>query len=107
MASGVCGSANFGRGWAVDDIVAHEVTHGVTAYMFPDMANDETNALSEAYSDFIAEAVDQTTVSPGEAPDSAWTFGEDVGRSLAGTAVSGLSRTGPDRKSTRLNSSHT
>jgi Zn-dependent metalloprotease len=103
-ASGYCSAVFFGAGWAVDDVVAHEMTHGVTQLEFTTTANAETNALSEAYSDFIAEPVDQLTVDPGEAPDPTWGFGEDIGRRpgdykrySTDLGVAGFSYIGPAR----------
>lgn len=97
-ASGYCSGVFFGRSWAVDDVVAHEVTHGITANTFPDLLSEETNALAEAYSDIFGEAVDQLTVDPGEAPDPLWRFGEDIGYSRSGVRYTeALPRVGPLR----------
>lgn len=97
-ASNACSAMYFGAGWGVDDIAAHELTHGVTSTVFSTTVNEETNALSEAYSDFIAEAVDQLTVDPGELADPTWGFGEDVGySSLTRTRRPEIVRAGPFR----------
>jgi hypothetical protein len=66
-----------------DDVIAHELTHGVTFAIaldknLPD--ESETAALSEGISDIIGESVDQLTVSKGEKSDQKWLIGEDVVR---------------------------
>ena len=98
-ASTACGALFFGRGWGADDVVAHELTHGVSdPSAFMDMSSNETNALAEAYSDFIGEAVDQLTVDPGEVADPRWSFGEDVGKDSSFVPLVGWTgRTGPFR----------
>ncbi len=80
--STVCSGIFLGKGYVADDVVAHELAHGVTgAISFTGGLTHDANALSEAYSDFFGEAVDQLTVSPGEAADASFKMGEDVGLS--------------------------
>lgn len=80
--SGACSGIFFGAGFDVaDDVVAHELTHGVTgADAFFEGVCDTCDAggISEALSDIFGEAVDQLTVSPSETPDPNWQLGEDV-----------------------------
>ena len=100
--SGFCSAVFFGEGWAADDIVAHELTHGVSD---PKIGYGplETQALAEALSDVMSEAVDQRRVDrfptdpnvPAtytEAPDVNWSFGEDVGHQVNGQRISDLNR---------------
>ncbi len=79
--SGICSGIFLGKGFDnSDDVIAHELAHGVTfalAFNSPVAANTETDALSEAMSDIFGEAMDQLSVRPDEAADSAWTIGED------------------------------
>jgi len=79
--SGLCSGIFFGRYFdQSDDVVAHELSHGVTsALAFYSSVTDtsETAALSEAISDIFGEAMDQLDVQPGERADPAWTMGED------------------------------
>lgn len=80
--SGACSGIFLGQGFdRSDDVIAHELAHGVTyalAFSSAMADNSETAALSEAISDIFGEATDQLSVIPGEAPDPAWTMGEDV-----------------------------
>lgn len=79
--SGLCSGIFFGQNFdQSDDVVAHELSHGVTsALAFYSSLTDtsETAALSEAISDILGEAMDQLDVQPGEIADPAWTMGED------------------------------
>jgi Zn-dependent metalloprotease len=81
-ASGACSGIFLGQGFdKADDVIAHELAHGVTFTLAFDSAlvdNSETAALSEAVSDIFGEAMDQLSVLPGEAPDPAWSMGEDA-----------------------------
>ena len=80
--SGACSGIFFGAGFDVaDDVVAHELTHGVTgADAFFDGVCDGCDAggISEALSDIFGEAVDQLNVLPSETPDPNWQMGEDI-----------------------------
>jgi hypothetical protein len=81
-ASGACSGIFLGQGFdKADDVIAHELAHGVTfalAFGSAMADNSETAALSEAISDIFGEAMDQLSVLPGEAADPAWTMGEDA-----------------------------
>lgn len=81
--SGACSAMFFGKGFdKADDVVAHELTHGVTsgeAFFEGVCSNCDADAISEAISDFFGEAVDQFTVTKGELPDPDWNMGEDIG----------------------------
>lgn len=69
------------------DIVAHELTHGVTSYTSDLTYWSESGALSEAFSDVMAVSAEFFYQPPGSGPLKAdYTIGEDVGaviRSLA------------------------
>lgn len=74
-----------GRGFVADDVIAHELAHGVSGYeAFNATMSNDAEALSEAYSDFFGEAFDQLTTRPGEAVDLNWGMGEDVTGSTPG-----------------------
>jgi len=81
-ASGACSGIFLGKNFDhADDVIAHELAHGVTyslAFSSAMADNSETAALSEAVSDIFGEAMDQLSVQPGEAADPAWTMGEDA-----------------------------
>lgn len=80
--SGACSGIFLGKNFDhADDVIAHELAHGVTFYLAFNSAmadNSETAALSEAISDIFGESMDQLSVLPGEAADPAWTMGEDA-----------------------------
>ena len=80
--SGACSGIFLGKNFDhADDVIAHELAHGVTfalAFRSAMADNSETAALSEATSDIFGEAMDQLSVQPGEAADPVWTMGEDV-----------------------------
>jgi thermolysin len=62
------------------DIVAHELTHGVTAFSSGLEYQDEPGALSEAFSDILATGVEFFHLRPGAGPQRGPNFvvGEDV-----------------------------
>jgi hypothetical protein len=74
-----CSAIFMGRGFVADDVIAHELSHGVSGYAaFNSAMSNDANSLSEAYSDFFGEAFDQLTTRPGEVADPNWGIGEDV-----------------------------
>jgi bacillolysin len=61
------------------DVVAHELTHGVTDYSSQLIYRDESGALNEAFSDIMAAAVEFFFDQPGTGPlSSNYIVGEDV-----------------------------
>lgn len=76
--SGVCNAVFIGRGFAVNDVIAHEVTHGLTSALAFGAVNSTSGAISESLSDVFGESYDQIIVEPGEAADPAWGIGEDL-----------------------------
>ena len=101
--SGACSGMFFGRGFdKADDVVAHELAHGVTtsdAFLEGLCDSCEATAISEALSDFFGEAVDQLNAVRGEKPDANWGVGEDISggpfRNLAMTGTSKVCRSNP------------
>ena len=66
----------FGAGFeAADDVVAHELTHGVTQHTSDLIYYSESGALNESMSDIFGELVDQSRIGDN---DSAWLLGEDL-----------------------------
>lgn len=76
--SGVCNAVFVGRGFAVNDVIAHEITHGLTSALAFGAINSTSGAISEALSDIFGESYDQIVVETGEAADPAWSIGEDL-----------------------------
>lgn len=70
--------AVFGEGFAgADDVVAHELTHGViekSSALFP---WGQSGAINESMADVMGEIVDRRHDAEGDDPDS-WTLGEDL-----------------------------
>jgi Zn-dependent metalloprotease len=68
----------FGQGYAVDDVTAHELTHGVTQEESGLIYANASGALNESFSDVWGEFVD---LGNGQGTDTAnvrWLIGEDM-----------------------------
>ncbi len=72
------GILNFGDGWAKDDIVAHEYTHGVTQYESGLVYQNASGAINEAFSDIWGEFVDLGNGWGNDASNVRWQVGEDL-----------------------------
>jgi Zn-dependent metalloprotease len=69
----------FGQHYAVQDIVAHEYTHGVTSFESNLVYENESGAINEFLSDAFAEFVDQTVLDHGgDGYVKDWLIGEDL-----------------------------
>lgn len=68
----------FGQGFAVDDVVAHEYTHGVTHFSSQLAYYSESGAINESFSDVWGEYVDLTNNSGNDSPAVRWLIGEDL-----------------------------
>ncbi len=68
------------------DVVAHEITHGVTEFTSGLVYQDEPGALNEAFSDIMAIAAEFYTLRAGQGPQKGPNFliGEDVTRIAPG-----------------------
>ena len=62
----------------VDDIVAHELTHGVTQYESNLIYQGQSGAINEAFSDIWGEFVDLSNSQGNDAPSVRWLMGEDT-----------------------------
>jgi hypothetical protein len=71
--------AVFGDDYVTDDIVAHELTHGVTEYTSGLLYYYQSGAISESFSDLWGEFVDLTNGPAGVSPSEKWLIGEDIG----------------------------
>ncbi len=64
---------------SADDVVAHELTHGVTQYEANLFSYVQSGALNESYSDIFGETVDVVqNVTAGDTPGVRWLIGEDL-----------------------------
>lgn len=68
----------FGEGLAVDDVTAHELTHGVTDYESQLVYAYESGAINESFSDIWGEFVDLTNGAGYDAPTVRWLIGEET-----------------------------
>jgi bacillolysin len=68
----------YGAGFSqADDVVAHELTHGVTQYESNLFYYMQSGAINEAFSDISGEFVDLTNGAGNDSPDVRWQMGED------------------------------
>jgi Zn-dependent metalloprotease len=72
------GRMYFGDGYAVDDIVAHEYTHGVTEYTSGLIYENHSGAINESFSDVWGEFVDLSNNAGNDSAAVRWEHGEDV-----------------------------
>jgi bacillolysin len=68
----------YGAGFAVDDVVGHELTHGVTEFSSQLFYYYQSGAINEALSDVFGEFVDLTNGAGTDTPAVRWLLGEDV-----------------------------
>jgi hypothetical protein len=61
-----------------DDVVAHELTHGVTEYTANLFYYMQSGALNEAFSDVFGESVDLMNGLGNDTPAMRWVAGEDL-----------------------------
>jgi Zn-dependent metalloprotease len=78
----------FGLGMVEDDVLAHEWTHGVTAWESALIYANESGSINESFSDIWGEFVDLTNGRGNDAAGVRW----DVGEDLAGPVLSGAIR---------------
>lgn len=71
--------AIFGKGWArADDIVAHELTHGVLDAEAPLFYHYQSGAINESYADVFGELIDLSYGGGKDTASSRWKIGEDT-----------------------------
>lgn len=72
----------FGAGYVVDDVVGHELTHGVTQYTSNLIYANESGAINESLSDMWGEWIDQSNTGVDPLGDDSlaakWWIGEDI-----------------------------
>lgn len=110
----------FGTGLSLDDVVAHEFTHGVTQFTSGLIYFGFAGAINESFSDMWGEWVDQTNGSDNDTEDVRWVIGEELDPVIAFLLGGDLENPGirnmkdptlfghPDRlRTSRLLASHT
>ena len=69
----------FGDGYAsADDVVGHELTHGVTEHESNLVYMNESGAINESLSDVFGELIDQTNGAGNDSASVKWLMGEDL-----------------------------
>ncbi len=69
----------YGNGFsAADDVVGHELTHGVTQYTSDLFYYYQSGAINESLSDVFGEFIDQTNGHGNDSAGARWLMGEDV-----------------------------
>src|SRR5215217_6095193 len=68
----------YGDGFPVDDVVGHELTHGVTDHESHLFFYYQSGAINESFSDVWGEIIDLTNTSGTDTADTRWKLGEDV-----------------------------
>ena len=68
----------YGEGFAVDDVVAHELTHAVTQFTSNLIYQNQSGAINESFSDVWGEFVDLTNGAGTDTSAVRWQLGEDV-----------------------------
>lgn len=93
----------FGNGYVMDDVIAHEFTHRVTAWESGLIYTNASGAINESFSDVWGEFVDLTYNSTGD--DSAgvrWDVGEDLSGGRLRSMSNPPARSDPDRLNSSL-----
>jgi Zn-dependent metalloprotease len=72
----------FGKGFVVDDIVAHEFAHGITQYTSNLFYYYQSGAINESLSDLWGEYYDQTNSFGKDTSSVRWLIGEDLPASI-------------------------
>jgi Zn-dependent metalloprotease len=68
----------YGEGYAgADDVVGHEMTHGVIQHNANLLYWGQSGAINESIADVMGEIIDHRHVGPGDSATS-WTLGEDL-----------------------------
>lgn len=68
----------FGTGTVADDVTAHELTHGVTAFESGLIYTNTSGAINESFSDIWGEFVDLSNTGGADGTGFRWDIGEDL-----------------------------
>jgi len=68
----------YGDDMTADDVVGHEITHGVTQYTSNLIYSYQSGAINESFSDVWGEFIDQTNTSGNDALSVKWLIAEDT-----------------------------
>lgn len=87
----------YGEGMPVDDVAAHEITHGLTQNTANLLYFRQSGALNEGFSDIFGETVDQLNGAGSDNAEDRWLLGEDLENSGFRNMADPTSRRDPDR----------
>lgn len=90
-----------GQGLVVDDIVAHELTHGVIENSSNLFYWHESGAINESMADIMGEIVDHRYATPGDSPTD-WRLGEDSSFGAIRSLANPTTYRQPDRMTSSL-----
>lgn len=68
----------FGQGYTTDDVVGHELTHGVTDFTSDLVYENQSGAINESLSDVFGEFIDLNNANGNDADNVRWLIGEDI-----------------------------
>lgn len=68
----------YGAGFTADDVVGHELTHGVTEFSSDLFYMYQSGAINESLSDIFGEFVDLTNGAGTDTPEARWALAEDI-----------------------------
>lgn len=81
-------SASFGAGFAVEDVVAHELSHAVVQFTADLIYLNESGAMNESYADIFGESIQLTDPSRTTLPARRWIIGDEL--SIGGVINAGI-----------------
>ena len=87
----------FGQGFVADDVVGHELTHGVTQYESNLVYANQSGAMNESFSDIWGEFIDLTNGRGNDAPAVRWLCGEDLAMGAIRSLSNPPAYSDPDR----------
>ena len=76
-----------GAGYAVDDVVGHELSHAVVQYTSDLDYINQSGALNESYADIFGEAIDLWNGKGNDAAGVRWLIGEDLPGTTLGRGI--------------------
>lgn len=89
----------YGDDMAADDVVGHEITHGVTEYTSGLIYYGQSGAINESFSDVWGEFIDQTNGSGNDSPSVKWLLGEDSALGVIRSMINPPTYGHPDKMS--------
>ncbi|MEO7370346.1 MAG: M4 family metallopeptidase, partial [Ilumatobacteraceae bacterium] len=93
----------YGQGYATaDDVVGHELTHGVTQYTSRLLYYAESGAINESMSDVMGELIDLSYASTFDTPADRWQLGEGIPGGAIRSMSNPPAHNDPDRMTSAL-----